>query len=76
MRISDLHPEPHRKYIVLRDGLLFTATPCYGMHSPWWVVKTMGHSSGDEAPPEDMQPNDEWWYLDEFLNSTVDIGKD
>lgn len=54
--IRDAQPKPHRRYVVRRDGVLFTATPCYGMHAPWWVVKTME----GEADPVDMRDTDEW----------------
>lgn len=60
MRVSELQPEPHTKYLVKRDGFFFTATPCYGLHEPWWmVVRIMGTKV--EAPPEPMLPDDEWW---------------
>jgi len=65
MNASNGHPPPHAKYIVLRKGFIFTATPCYGMHEPWWVVKTME----GEADPVGMLPDDEWWPLDKFMDS-------
>ncbi len=43
---------------------LFTATPCYGMHEPWWVVKTME----GEAPPVPMKDEDEWCHLVPMVN--------
>ena len=58
MKVSEQSPEPHRKYIVRRGGVLYTATPCYGMHKPYWIVRIMG--KGYEAPPEPMLPDDEW----------------
>lgn len=49
-------PPAHARYLVGRDGQFFTATPCYGMHSPWWVVLTMA----GEAEPVPMREGDEW----------------
>lgn len=67
--ISECHPDPHAKYVVVRDGLVFTATPCYGMHSPWWVVTTMGDGvHTDEAPPVPFRPDDRYWPLAECLD--------
>ena len=59
MRVKQRHPPPHAKYLVRRGEFLFTATPCYGMHSPWWVVRTMG----GEADPIGMNDYDEWEVL-------------
>ncbi len=50
-------PPRHEKSIVHRDGFVFTATPCYGMHEPWWVVKTMGGQAVDPVP---MRDSDRW----------------
>lgn len=66
-RVSEKQPRPHTRYVVLRDGKLFTATPCYGIHEPWWVAKTMASRWPDEAGPEPMQPDDIWWPLGEYL---------
>lgn len=66
MKVSKEYPEPHRKFVVMRGGLFFTATPCYGMHSPRWVVRTMGDYPDHEAPIVKMQPDDEWWTLEDF----------
>jgi hypothetical protein len=60
-KIAEAHPEPHRRYVVVRDGRVFTAKPCYGMHEPWWVVQTME----GEAPPVAMRADDCWLELDE-----------
>ena len=49
-------PAPHAKYLVRRGGYVFTATPCYGLHAPWWVVMTMD----GEVDPEPMNDQDEW----------------
>lgn len=55
-KVQDQHPPPHRRYLVYRSGLHFVATPCYGMHLPWWVPMT----PAGELPPIDMKPTDEW----------------
>lgn len=54
--VKDQHPRAHQKYIVKRNGFQHTATPCYGMHMPWWVVMTMQ----GEVEPVDMQDGDLW----------------
>lgn len=64
--VSEEKPKPHSKYAVLRDGMLFTATPCYGSH--WWVVHTMGEHWPNEADPVAMLDTDRWWPLEEVLN--------
>lgn len=36
------HPAPHARYTVRHpDCGEFQATPCYGMHRPWWVPRTV-----------------------------------
>ena len=67
MKNSQEYPEPNRRYVVLRDELLFTATPCFGMHAPWWVTKTMFSFPENENAPTPMREDDEWWSLEEFL---------
>lgn len=62
--IPDAYPPPHRRYVVIKEGLIFTATPCYGMHRPWWVAKIM---DGTEADPVDMKDGDRWDSLKDFL---------
>lgn len=59
---SDRKPEPHRRYLVLRSGRWFVATPCYGMHSPWWVP------SGPlkDGDPVGMEDGDQWIPMDNF----------
>jgi hypothetical protein len=69
MKLSEKYPAAHAKYVVRRDGVLFTATPCYGMHKPWWVVRVMGEAY--EADPEPMKPDDEWWPVDQFGQPNV-----
>ena len=66
-RVCDRHPPRHQPSVVCRDGVYFTATPCYGMHDPWWVVRTME----GEAPPVPMRPDDEWWPLAQFVPCPV-----
>lgn len=61
-RIADEKPRPHARYHVRRGDLLFTATPCYGMHVPWWVPRVP--DQGDmpiETAPISMHDDDEWW---------------
>lgn len=37
-KAADRHPAPHARYEVRRADLgTFVATPCYGLHAPWWV---------------------------------------
>lgn len=60
--VSEVFPPTHTRYVVRRSGCFFTATPCYGMHSPWWVVLTMT----GEAEPVPMKENDVWTPLEEF----------
>ena len=70
MKLSEKYPEPHAKYVVIRDGVVFTATPCYGTHPPWWVVRVMGDTY--EAKPEPMIERDEWYPLAElYLPNTA-----
>ncbi|MBX3704011.1 MAG: hypothetical protein KF822_09575 [Steroidobacteraceae bacterium] len=57
---SERNPPPHTRYLVFRGGSAFTATPCYGMHAPWWVCNT---ASG-EVEPVDIEPTDRWISLD------------
>lgn len=59
---SDKKPPPHARYEVRRaETGPFVATPCYGMHTPWWVPITVdlykpgafviGMDSADEWRP-------------------------
>lgn len=59
-KVAEKRPYPHTPHIVLRRTELFTATPCYGMHDPWWVVKLL---DGHEADPVPMKEDDYWWPL-------------
>ena len=58
--IEHHHPPCHAKHLVHRDGFLFTATPCYGMHEPWWVVMTME----GEVRPVPFRDSDRWMEID------------
>ena len=74
MKNSEGYPKAHAKYVVRREDALFMATPCYGMHEPWWVVRIMGEKY--EADPEPMLETDEWWPVDEFeARSQVGVGE-
>lgn len=57
--LPDLYPPPHRRYMVRRGGVVVTATPCYGMHNPWWVVMTLE----TEVAPVAMRDGDTWEVL-------------
>jgi hypothetical protein len=70
MKISEAHPPAHAKYLVRREGTVFTATPLYGLHEPAWVVRIMGEAY--EAHPERMLPDDEWWPAAEFMKALDD----
>lgn len=60
--VADGQPAPHAKYLVRRDGYVHTATPCYGMHAPWWVPMSI---LGSEYEPTDMLKTDEWCEMKE-----------
>lgn len=64
-RVGDRQPAPHQRYVVIRDRVVFTATPCYGMHSPWWVET---FSSGQNLEPVAMQDGDLWVELDAAID--------
>jgi len=67
VELAERHPAPHAKYLVCREGKLFTATPCYGMHTPWWVSGIMTNEDGGqhgEATPCRMRDSDEWMDLE------------
>ena len=64
--VSEQHPAPHAKYLVRRDRWRFVATPCYGMHAPWWVPATCGDLSLQESEPIGMVVTDEWVALDDL----------
>lgn len=75
-RIETGHPRAHAKYAVLRDGLVFTATPCYGMHEPWWVVRTMAQEWPNETEPIDMRKDDRWMPIEGFVATTMEALSD
>jgi hypothetical protein len=49
-------PPPHQKCFVIRGGNAFVATPCYGLHEPWWVPSTVD----GETAPINILPTDRW----------------
>jgi len=56
--VSEEYPEPHARYLVKREATgPFVATPCYGMHAPWWVplVADLYQPGGVVFP---MEPTD------------------
>ncbi len=60
-KVKDEKPKPHARYYVRRGNLLFTATPCYGMHAPWWVPRVPDDTTTPrETSPINMQDDDEW----------------
>jgi hypothetical protein len=70
-KVSREHPLPHAKYVVLRSGKVFTATPCYGMHKPWWVVRLMPETWPNEAEPVPFEDDDLWCELSDFNVAAV-----
>lgn len=68
--VVEQHPPPHTIVVVNRRGWYFTATPCYGMHVPWWVVKTMG----SEAEPVPMLDDDEWMSVPAVSQCLAELG--
>lgn len=72
-KISEKMPAKHARYHVRRKldmgtsvetFVFFTATPCYGMHEPWWVPRVPSDKYATKAPeetdPVTMLPDDEW----------------
>lgn len=53
-------PPPQRKYLIRRGDQVCVATPCYGMHEPWWIVQTLD----GEARPRTIQEGDLWYPLE------------
>jgi hypothetical protein len=64
-QVEGQHPPPHARYVVERDGHHFIATPCYGMHHPWWVPAT----PNGESEPIPIIGTDRWVPLDSLLRS-------
>ncbi len=62
-QVEGAYPPPHNKYLVQRGHYLFVATPCYGMHSPWWVP--MIHNG--EVEPINIESSDKWMKLDAVI---------
>lgn len=62
--VKQQHPPRHAKYLVRRDSWRFVATPCYGMHAPWWVPASCNTLGYKEDEPIHMQDADEWVPLD------------
>ena len=70
MQVAKAYPYKHMTHVVRRDGVIYTCTVCYGLHEPWWIVKTME----GEVPPIPIQSDDEWWPISlvmEKLNEAV-----
>lgn len=64
-KVTDSYPPPHAKYTVKRGDyapIYFVATPCYGMHSPWWVPST----PQGETDPINIESIDSWRPIDEI----------
>ena len=70
IKISEKYPPAHDLYVVSRDDHEYLATPCYGMHHPWWVVKVM---DGD-AEPVPMK-DDDYWRERQILTTGADYIK-
>ena len=68
-KIKDKHPPAHQKYCVIREDKIFTATVCYGMHAPWWIVHTMD----EEAEPLNMLDTDLWCELRGAMMSIMQL---
>lgn len=60
--VKDSAPTRHARHFVDRDGRYFIATPCYGMHEPWWVAMT----AGGEVEPVAMHDTDRWVPLEKL----------
>lgn len=74
MKLSEKYPFAHSRYVVVRDGVFFTATPCYGMHKPCWVVRVMSDRYEDEPVP--MLETDEWYPLGDFVSAQHSVQAD
>ncbi len=42
-------PAPHARYRVYQEDKMFDATPCYGLHHPWWVPRN-GYTRKESEP--------------------------
>ena len=66
--IETSHPPAHNRYRVWRKDVgFFTATPCYGIHHPWWVPRN--EFTKDESEPVMMENTDLWMLLPEPPNA-------
>jgi len=63
--VEEQSPDPHEKYLVLRNGVFFTATPCYGLHTPFWVVT--GWDGKENVCGNNMQNTDKYIKLEKLL---------
>ena len=73
-KVSEQMPAPHKKYLVYRIGVgPFVATPCYGMHQPWWVPYLVESEGRNWCKSIDMDQTDEWvsWPSDELARRTM-----
>ena len=72
--IEKAQPPPHRVYRVWRKDVgCFDATPCYGMHAPWWVPRN--GFTGEESEPIPM--DDTYWTLRPYPPQTDnEVGKE
>jgi hypothetical protein len=66
--VKEKAPEIHERHLVMRNGFIFTATPCYGMHSPLWVVKTMSDKNCGEVEPVVMLETDQHMPLNDAIS--------
>ena len=62
-QVEGKYPPPHARYLVQRGRLYFVATPCYGMHKPWWVAQT----ADKEMEPVAIEPTDAWVAIEEIV---------
>lgn len=62
-QVEGKYPPPHSQYLVQRGRSLFIATPCYGMHSPWWVPD----SPTGETEPINILADDKWMPIDQVI---------
>ena len=63
---------PHARYLVQRQRFQFVATPCYGMHAPWWVPMT----PTGESDPIATEPDDTWISLLDLRLPPRDSGRE
>jgi len=60
--VKEAAPTRHARHFVERDGRCFVATPCYGMHEPWWVAM----AATGEVQPVAMLETDRWLPLEKL----------